>query len=189
MKSETPCIIESLSKSVSCNLNNNITCYNVVTYTAKLYNHTIPNKGSPFIQLTCFNFLYFQTKGKTWLIFGINFCDVQMKFRYYLKYSTNFFVVKSYITLCHQVYYDILALACLPLNQTFSVRNTSDEFCISVAKVAKIMDSGLKDTLFGSVIRGPVFYFNTKVLEIFNICPNCVIHRQKLPISRVHHFT
>ena len=142
-------------------------------------------------RLTCFNFLYFQTKGKTWLIFGINFCDVQMKSGYYLKYSTNFFAVKSYITLCHQVYYDILALACLPLNQTFTVRNTSDKFCISVAKVAKIMDSGLKDTyiLFGSVIRGPVFYFNTKVLEIFNICPNCVIHRQKSPISRVHHFT
>ena len=97
-------------------------------------------------RLTCFNFLYFQTKGKTWLIFGINFCDVQMKSGYYLKYSTNFFAVKSYITLCHQVYYDILALACLPLNQTFTVRNTSDKFCISVAKVAKIMDSGLKDT-------------------------------------------
>ena len=116
-----------------------------------------------------------------------------MKSRYYLKYSRNFFVVKSYITLCHQVYYNILALACLPLNQTFSVTNTSDKFCISVAKVAKIMDSGLKDTyiyiLFGSVIRGPVLYFNTKVLEIFSIFPYCVIHRQKSPISRVHHFT
>ena len=31
----------------------NITCYNVATYTAKLYNHTIPNKES---QITCFNF-------------------------------------------------------------------------------------------------------------------------------------
>ena len=123
------------------------------------------------------------------MIFGLNFCDVQIKSRYYLEYSTNVFVVESYITLCHQVYYNILALACLPLNQTFSVRNTSDKFCISVAKVAKIMDSGLKDTLFGSVIRGPVFYFNTKVLEIFSIFPYCVIHRQKSPISRVHHFT
>ena len=32
--------------SIKCNLNNNITCYSVVTYTAKLSNHTIPNKGS-----------------------------------------------------------------------------------------------------------------------------------------------
>ena len=41
---------ESLSKSIKCNLNyNNITCYNAVTYTAKLYNHTIPNKGSQVI--------------------------------------------------------------------------------------------------------------------------------------------
>ena len=30
-----------------------ITCYNVATYTTKLYNHTIPNKES---QITCFNF-------------------------------------------------------------------------------------------------------------------------------------
>ena len=41
--------IDSLSKSIYCNLNNNITCYNVVTYTATLYNHTIPNKGSQVI--------------------------------------------------------------------------------------------------------------------------------------------
>ena len=41
--------IDSLSKSINCNLNNNITCYNVVTYTATLYNHTIPNKGSQVI--------------------------------------------------------------------------------------------------------------------------------------------
>ena len=41
--------IDSLSKSIYCNLNNNIACYNVVTYTATLYNHTIPNKGSQVI--------------------------------------------------------------------------------------------------------------------------------------------
>ena len=32
-----------------CNLNNSITGYNVVTYKAKLYSHTIPNKGSQVI--------------------------------------------------------------------------------------------------------------------------------------------
>ena len=97
-----------------------------------------------------------------------------MKSRYYLKYSTNFFVVKSYITLCHQVYYDILALACLLLNQTFTVRNTSDKFCISVAKVAKIMDSGLKDTyvLFGSVIlKRACFLLQHKGLRNFQYLP------------------
>ena len=38
-----------LSNSIQCNLNNNIKCYNVVTYTAKLYNNTIPNEGSQVI--------------------------------------------------------------------------------------------------------------------------------------------
>ena len=42
---------ESLRKSIKCNLNyNNSTCYNAVTYTAKLNNHTIPNKGSQVIE-------------------------------------------------------------------------------------------------------------------------------------------
>ena len=27
----------------------NITCYSVATYTAKLYNHTVPNKGTQVI--------------------------------------------------------------------------------------------------------------------------------------------
>ena len=44
------CNIASLSKSIYCNLNiNNITCYNVVTYTAKSYNRNIPNRGSQVI--------------------------------------------------------------------------------------------------------------------------------------------
>ena len=47
---------ESLSKSIKCNLNNNITCYNAVTYSAKLYNHTIPNKGSQVIDLPASTF-------------------------------------------------------------------------------------------------------------------------------------
>ena len=34
---------------MKCSLNNNITWYNVVIWTAKLYNHTIPNKGSQVI--------------------------------------------------------------------------------------------------------------------------------------------
>ena len=40
---------ESLSKSIWCNPNNNITCYSVATYTAKLFNHTVPNKGTQVI--------------------------------------------------------------------------------------------------------------------------------------------
>ena len=36
--------------------NNNIICYNVETYTAKLYNHTIPNKGRQVIDLHASNF-------------------------------------------------------------------------------------------------------------------------------------
>ena len=35
-----------MSKSIECNLNNNVECYNVVAHIAKLYNHTIPHKGS-----------------------------------------------------------------------------------------------------------------------------------------------
>ena len=53
---KTPCINESLSKSILCNLNNNITCYNVVTYTAKLYNHIILNKGSPVLDSPALTF-------------------------------------------------------------------------------------------------------------------------------------
>ena len=49
-KQDTPCIIESLSKSISYNLNNNnITCYKVVTYSEKLFNHTTPNTGSQVV--------------------------------------------------------------------------------------------------------------------------------------------
>ena len=51
MSNGKKCSNESLSKSIKCNLNNNITCYNAVTYSAKLYNHTIPNKGSQVIDL------------------------------------------------------------------------------------------------------------------------------------------
>ena len=35
-----------MGKSNECNLNNNVACYNVVTHIAKLYNHTMPHKGS-----------------------------------------------------------------------------------------------------------------------------------------------
>ena len=33
-----------------------MTCYNVVTYTAKLFNHTIPNKGSQVIDSPALTF-------------------------------------------------------------------------------------------------------------------------------------
>ena len=33
------------------------------------------------------------TTNKTWLMFGIDFCDVQMKPMYHLEFSTNFFMV------------------------------------------------------------------------------------------------
>ena len=39
-----------------CNLNDNITCYNVVAYTAKLCNHTISNKGSQVIDSPALTF-------------------------------------------------------------------------------------------------------------------------------------
>ena len=45
MSKKTPCINEGFIKSIECSLNNNIAYYIVVTYAAKLYNHTIPNKG------------------------------------------------------------------------------------------------------------------------------------------------
>ena len=43
-----------MSKSISYNLNNNITCYNVVTYTAKSYNHTISKQRKSGDWLTNF---------------------------------------------------------------------------------------------------------------------------------------
>ena len=43
----------ALMKVWACNSNKNITCYNVATYTAKLCNHTMPNKEN---QITCINF-------------------------------------------------------------------------------------------------------------------------------------
>ena len=36
-----------------------------------------------------------KTKEKTWLMFGIDCCDVKMKSRYYLKFSTNVFMIES----------------------------------------------------------------------------------------------
>ena len=36
-------------------------------------------------------------------MFGINFPYVQMKSRYYLKFSTNVFMVEFKVSLCHQV--------------------------------------------------------------------------------------
>ena len=47
---------DSLSKSIYCNLNNNIACCNMVTCTTKLFNHTIPNKGSQVIDLPASTF-------------------------------------------------------------------------------------------------------------------------------------
>ena len=94
-------------------------------------------------RLTCFNFLYFQTKGKTngW------FLDlISVMYKWNLGIISSILQMFSWSNPTSLFIIDILSLACLPLNQTFSVRNTSDKFCTSVAKVAKIMDSGLKDT-------------------------------------------
>ena len=40
-----------LKQEYLIHLNNNITCYNVVTNRVKLYNYTIPNKGSQVTDL------------------------------------------------------------------------------------------------------------------------------------------
>ena len=86
---------------------------------------------------------------KTWLMFGIHFCDIQMKFRYYLKFSTNVFMVESLVSLSHQVLiiirYSSSSLSSFKSNFC-SPRNMLDKFRISAARVAKIMDSWLKDT-------------------------------------------
>ena len=36
-------------------------------------------------------------------MFGIDCCDVKMKSRYYLKFSTDVFIIESEISLRHQV--------------------------------------------------------------------------------------
>ena len=95
---------------------------------------------------------------KTWLMFGIHLCDIQMKFRYYLKFSTNVFMVESLVSLSHQVLiiirYSSSGLSSFKSNFC-SPRNMLDKFRISAARVAKIMDSWLKDTyLLCSYSRG-----------------------------------
>ena len=86
---------------------------------------------------------------KPWLMFGIHLCDIQMKFRYYLKFSTNVFMVESFVSLSHQVLiiirYSSSGLSSFKSNFC-SPRNMLDKFRISAARVAKIMDSWLKDT-------------------------------------------
>ena len=71
-----------------------------------------------------------------------------MKFRYYLKFSTNVFMVESLVSLSHQVLiirYSSSSLSSFKSNFC-SPRNMLDKFRISAARVAKIMDSWLKDT-------------------------------------------
>ena len=48
-------------------------------------------------------------------MFEIYFCDVQMKSKYYLKFSTNVFIVESCLSSSSSFNYVILVLFCLPL--------------------------------------------------------------------------
>ena len=55
-------------------------------------------------------------------MFGIDCCDVKMKSRHYLKFSTNIFMIEKSLSLSSGFIYDILVLACLPLKETFAVQ-------------------------------------------------------------------
>ena len=72
-----------------------------------------------------------------------------MKFRYYLKFSTNVFMVESLVSLSHQVLiiirYSSSGLSSFKSNFC-SPGNMLEKFRISAARVAKIMDGWLKDT-------------------------------------------
>ena len=59
-------------------------------------------------------------------MFGIDCCDVKMKSRYYLKFSTNVFMIESLVSSSSSFNFDILVLACLLLKQTFAVQETCE---------------------------------------------------------------
>ena len=84
-------------------------------------------------------------------MFGIGFCDVQMKSRCYLKFSTNVFMVESLVSLVikFQLWYSSSSLSSFKEN-FLSTRNMFYKFPIPVAGVVQIMDTGLKDTYIKS---------------------------------------
>ena len=84
-------------------------------------------------------------------MFGMDFCDVQMKYRYYLKFSTNVFMVESLVSLVikFQLWYSSSSLSYFKAN-FLSARNMFYKFPISVAGVVQIMDTWLKDTYIKS---------------------------------------
>ena len=58
-------------------------------------------------------------------MFGIDYCDVKMKSRYYLNFSTNGLHGRILsLSSTSSFNYDILVLACLPLKQTFIAQET-----------------------------------------------------------------
>ena len=57
-------------------------------------------------------------------MFGIDCCNVKMRSRYYLKFSTNVFMIEYPKSSSLSFNHDILALACLLLKQTFAAQET-----------------------------------------------------------------
>ena len=101
-------------------------------------------------------------------MFGMDFCDVQMKYRYYLKFSTNVFMVESLVSLVikFQLWYSSSSLSYFKAN-FLSARNMFYKFPISVTGVVQIMDTWLKDTYIKSKSKMKITGSNTNSKCIF----------------------
>ena len=101
-------------------------------------------------------------------MFGIGVCDVQMKSRCYLKFSTNVFMVESLVSLVikFQLWYSSSSLSSFKEN-FLSTRNMFYKFPIPVAGVVQIMDTGLKDTYIKSKSKKKISGSNTNRKWIF----------------------
>ena len=101
-------------------------------------------------------------------MFGIGFCDVQMKSRCYLKFSTNVFMVESLVSLVikFQQWYSSSSLSSFKAN-FLSARNMFYKFPISVVGVVQIMDTWLKDTYIKSKSKKKITGSNTNWKWIF----------------------
>ena len=99
-------------------------------------------------------------------MFGIGFCDVQMKSRCYLKFSTNVFMVESLVSLVikFQLWYSSSSLSSFKEN-FLSTRNMFYKFPIPVAGVVQI--TGLKDTYIKSKSKKKISGSNTNRKWIF----------------------
>ena len=100
-------------------------------------------------------------------MFEIDCCDVKIKSRYYLKFCTNIFVIKSKSLFVIKFWLWKFSSSLSSSKANFcSARNMLDKFSISLARVAKIMDSRLKDTnIISSYSRGYRIKYNSKNLQ------------------------